>query len=332
MLGEGQFRSSYRVAQENLELVTARPDLLVSHPNLPVIFNHLDFTTGRYRSPHMLKYLFDHVEVAVEEGKKPEESAESAKLWKNIMSSDNNTTATTTTTTSGTTADVEQSLDAAQLVEIYTKIDEVLVELLCELRQSFSTTRRNDAMERHAKAHPALANSNNTTTNTGSSSDTSSNIDYNYAGAVDSASLLQAQDESSLLHPSVAVHNQDASLEMKDLLVLLKYAQTQEHALYAESLLWLIWMAHTSPDINKLTRLSISHAKRGNLNQAIEIITKAIELDVTFGEAYNKRASYHHMLREYDECIVDAEKALEYFPEHVGALSGLALCFEQKRK
>ena len=79
MLGEGQFRSSYRVAQENLELVTARPDLLVSHPNLPVIFNHLDFTTGRYRSPHMLKYLFDHVEVAVEEGKKPEESAESAK-------------------------------------------------------------------------------------------------------------------------------------------------------------------------------------------------------------------------------------------------------------
>jgi tetratricopeptide (TPR) repeat protein len=118
---------------------------------------------------------------------------------------------------------------------------------------------------------------------------------------------------------------------MQDLLLLLKYAKSNDYAMYVESVLWLIWVTHPSADVNKLMRLSIAQAKRGNYDEAIAVITKAVEADPTFAEAYNKRASYLYMNADYDECIENAQASLDIFPDHVGALSGLGLCNERKK-
>jgi tetratricopeptide (TPR) repeat protein len=198
-----------------------------------------------------------------------------------------------------------QTEERSQTEAMHAVVDEMLLELLTYLRASLSFARTSDAAQRASQV-PVMPSG---------AAEHSSSV----TGAV---AALQAPPASPADGP--------LAVSLQDLLSMMKFAQTQEQAIYVESLMWLIWVAHTSPDINKLMRLSMSHAKRGNLKQAIEIVTLASELDPSYGEAYNKRASYHHFQLDYDACIVDAQKALQIFPEHVGALSGLGLCYEHK--
>lgn len=195
--------------------------------------------------------------------------------------------------------------DEQAVAKVYHAIDEVLVELFGFLRQSFSLSRVNDAARVRKLAS--------------------------------SKKLTDGESQSNRLDlvPSPESRTTTGASEMpvlnlQDLLMLLRFAPTHDRALYVESVLWLIWMSHPSPDIRKLTRLSMGQAKRGNYREAIEMISHASALDPTFGEAYNKLASYHHCLQEYDECITYATKALEIVPEHVGSLSGLGLSYEHK--
>lgn len=117
---------------------------------------------------------------------------------------------------------------------------------------------------------------------------------------------------------------------MNDLLKLLKHASTYDQALYVESLLLMIWISHDSIDINRLMRLSILHARRGNNSKAIDMTNKMISLDPTFVEAYNKRATFQQSNLQYNECTKSAKKVLDLFPEHFGARTGLCLLHEKK--
>lgn len=204
---------------------------------------------------------------------------------------------------SGLSASEEQAATT-----VYHAIDEVLVELFGFLRKSFSLSRVNDAarVQRLATARRLTDGASHSPERDLVSSEPDSNLE-NSAGTGDLPVL-----------------------SLQDLLMLLRFAPTHDRALYVESVLWLIWMSHPSPDVMKLTRLSMGQAKRGNYREAIEIISHASSLDPTFAEAYNKLASYHHCLQEYDECIAYATKALEIVPEHVGSLSGLGLSYEHK--
>ena len=79
-------------------------------------------------------------------------------------------------------------------------------------------------------------------------------------------------------------------------------------------------------------RMSDSNARRGNIPKAITMTNQIISIDPTFSEGYNKRATYQLANQQYDECMVSAKKALELFPSHIGALSGLSICSERKGK
>jgi len=268
MLGEQQFRASYLVAQENVELVTERPDFLVHHRHLAALFQGFDFASGTYRVPPKLQYCFPGSLPVVSSVESASSSASKA--------------------------------NAAGVERVYSAVDELLLELLAYLRKSMSLTRTNDALYRASK--------------------------------IPVAEIVEAAEGEAEVPAPQGADVSSPALSMQDLLIMLKYAKSQDHALYVESMLWLVWVAHTSPDINKLMRLSIAHAKRGNMDEAITIVSRAIDLDPMYAEAYNKRASYHHVNQAYDECIENAQASLEIFPDHVGALSGLSLCFEQRGK
>lgn len=296
MLNKPEFRASYLVAQENLELVTERPDFLVRHPHLSTLFQGFDFPSGTYRVPEKLQYCFSEVLPSV--GLSDSEAGGAAST-KSIV---------------GATLDAKSD-DPATAVTVkpaHRVVDELLVELLTYLRTSLSLTRTNDALYRAALAAPnELHETNEEDTNTKSPEQ--------------AQQALQADCEADTPFSSAQL-----ALNMQDLLLLLRSAKCQDHALYVESLLWTVWVSHTMPEINKLVRLSIAHAKRGNVEQAIDVISRAVDFDPSFAEAYNKRASYRHIQQAYDECIEDAQLSLDIFPDHVGALSGLSLCFEQK--
>jgi len=189
---------------------------------------------------------------------------------------------------------------------VYAKIDEILIEVRSLLKESFSKCRTNEATlyQKQQNNEPEGQQQNVQTVGTEPTHNSASNAGVS----------------------SVPV------LNMQDLMVMLKFAPTSTDALNVEKLLWLIWISHANPEINKLMRLSISHANRGNLKKAVEIVNRVIELDPTFAEAFHKRAWFQQKLGEIDDSCVSAQKTLEIWPQHFGALASLAKCYRRNGK
>ena len=60
-------------------------------------------------------------------------------------------------------------------------------------------------------------------------------------------------------------------------------------------------------------------------NQAIEVFSKAIELDPSWAEAWNKRATVLYLSGEFEKSQNDIDKVLELEERHFGALAGQGL-------
>ena len=93
-----------------------------------------------------------------------------------------------------------------------------------------------------------------------------------------------------------------------------------------EKKIWDIWSTH--PTDKKLTAIlseGSSYINNNQLNKAIEVFSKAIILDPTWPEAWNKRATALYMIGEYQKSQNDIDKVLELEERHFGALSGQGL-------
>ena len=93
-----------------------------------------------------------------------------------------------------------------------------------------------------------------------------------------------------------------------------------------EQKIWKIWSTH--PKRNKLT-LMLSEGselvKKNQLNEAVKVFTKVIELDPNWAEAWNKRATALYFLGEFKKSQNDIDKVLELEKRHFGALAGQGL-------
>ena len=93
-----------------------------------------------------------------------------------------------------------------------------------------------------------------------------------------------------------------------------------------EQKIWKIWSTH--PKRNKLT-LMLSEGsdlvKKNELNEAVKVFTKVIELDPNWPEAWNKRATALYLLGEFKKSQNDIDKVLELEKRHFGALAGQGL-------
>ena len=93
-----------------------------------------------------------------------------------------------------------------------------------------------------------------------------------------------------------------------------------------EQRIWKIWSTH--PKKNKLT-LMLSEGsnlvKKEQLEEAVKVFTKVIELDPMWAEAWNKRATVLYLLGEFQKSQDDIDKVLELEERHFGALAGQGL-------
>ncbi len=55
-------------------------------------------------------------------------------------------------------------------------------------------------------------------------------------------------------------------------------------------------------------------------------LTRAIELDSSFAEAYNQRAIVHYLCERYEQSAVDCQAAVKRMPCHFGAWAGMGHC------
>ena len=85
----------------------------------------------------------------------------------------------------------------------------------------------------------------------------------------------------------------------------------------------MIWSTH--PTDKKLTSILDEGSRlvqNQQLNRAIDVFTQVIELDPTWAEAWNKRATVFYMVGEFQKSQDDIDKVLELEKRHFGALAG----------
>ena len=121
------------------------------------------------------------------------------------------------------------------------------------------------------------------------------------------------------------LYAEDRSIELNQLFNKLKI-EDKNISYEVEQKIWKIWSTH--PKDNKLTSMLATGTNFVNNNQyskAIEIFTKVINLDPSWAEAWNKRATVLYLTGEFEKSQNDIDKVLKLEKRHFGALAGQGL-------
>ena len=121
------------------------------------------------------------------------------------------------------------------------------------------------------------------------------------------------------------LHADDRNSELNRLFNELKI-KDQSSSFKIEQKIWKIWSTH--PNNDELTSMLSVGSNFVNNNQypkAVEIFTKVIELDPSWAEAWNKRATVLYMLGDFKASQKDIDEVLKLEKRHFGALAGQGL-------
>ena len=93
-----------------------------------------------------------------------------------------------------------------------------------------------------------------------------------------------------------------------------------------EQKIWKVWSTHpNSKDLTMMLTLGSDFVNNKELEKAIEIFSNVIDLDPSWAEAWNKRATVYYMIDEFEKSQADINKVLELESRHFGALAGQGL-------
>ena len=118
----------------------------------------------------------------------------------------------------------------------------------------------------------------------------------------------------------------DQEVQLNMLFNQLKQSKNEFVAQEVEQKIWKVWSTH--PKNKKLTLMLAEGSKLVNDRQfkkAILIFSKVIDLDPSWAEAWNKRATVMYMIGEFKKSQQDINKVLELENRHFGALAGQGL-------
>ena len=129
-----------------------------------------------------------------------------------------------------------------------------------------------------------------------------------------------------LVHSLFSYADENHQKKIDNLFEQLKIANNYEDSKKIESKIWKLWITH--PSEKSLTALLADgslYMSQNKLETAYETFTKTIELDSSWAEAWNKRATVLYLMGKYELSQADIDKVLELEKRHFGALSGQGL-------
>jgi tetratricopeptide (TPR) repeat protein len=94
----------------------------------------------------------------------------------------------------------------------------------------------------------------------------------------------------------------------------------------AEHALWSIWFRCGCQEANHELCRGTKALNCRDFANATAHLTRAIEIDPNFAEAYNQRAIVKYLQERFDESIQDCLRAVELMPCHFGAWAGMGHC------
>ncbi len=100
----------------------------------------------------------------------------------------------------------------------------------------------------------------------------------------------------------------------------------QSSSLKIELKIWKIWSTHPNNDeLTSMLSLGSDFVNNNQYPKAVETFTKVIEIDPSWAEAWNKRATVLYMMGEFEKSQNDIDEVLKLEKRHFGALAGQGL-------
>ncbi len=91
--------------------------------------------------------------------------------------------------------------------------------------------------------------------------------------------------------------------------------------------IWKIWNQIDDPKVTRLFETGVQMMNLGYFKRSIDYFDKVIMKNPNFAEAWNKRATAHFMMGNFDLSMQDISQTLRLEPRHFGALDGMSLIF-----
>ena len=96
--------------------------------------------------------------------------------------------------------------------------------------------------------------------------------------------------------------------------------------------IWSIWSVAIDTKTQEKFDAGNQLMSKKQYDESILMFSDAINLQPTFAEAWNKRATVNYIIGNYEESISDIFSTLELEPRHFGALDGLAQIYMLQNK
>lgn len=105
----------------------------------------------------------------------------------------------------------------------------------------------------------------------------------------------------------------------------LKNIENEEDGLNVTTQIWHLWSQNDSMKVNNSFNEGILFLSSLKYESALKSFSTVINLDPSFSEGWNKRATAYYLLNRFEESIEDIKQVLSLEPRHFGALSGLGI-------
>lgn len=84
------------------------------------------------------------------------------------------------------------------------------------------------------------------------------------------------------------------------------------------------WNKSGSASIDLMMLWSAEAMDAKKFDVALDFLDQVVTLSPTYAEGWNRRATVHFMMNNYQKSMADIEKTLQHEPRHFGALAGMA--------
>ncbi|MDR7034184.1 tetratricopeptide repeat protein [Mesorhizobium sp. BE184] len=107
----------------------------------------------------------------------------------------------------------------------------------------------------------------------------------------------------------------------------LKRERNEKSAERIANRVWAQWNQSGSASIDLMMQWSQKAIGEQKFDVALDFLDQVVTLQPTYAEGWNRRATVHFMMKNYQKAMADIEQTLELEPRHFGAISGMAQIF-----
>ncbi len=107
-------------------------------------------------------------------------------------------------------------------------------------------------------------------------------------------------------------------------------ASDEQSAKAVEEKIWELWSRFDSPTAEVLLGQAVVAMGASENTASLEILDRIVASYPTYAEAWNKRATLHFALGNYEASLRDIEKVLDLEPRHFGALAGRGMIYQRQ--